>query len=441
MLVAATAFFVAVEFSLVAVDRSEVELAAATGDRRALMVSSALKRLSFHLSGVQLGITVCSVGLGMLAEPSIASLLAGPVGSVVGERRSETVSVILALLLATIVQMLVGELVPKAIAVGRPMGTARFLAPAERLYSGFFRPVIVLFSRAADAIVRRLGIEPTEELSQVRSRQELAKLVEASGVSGTLEPEEAALLSKTFRFRDKTVAEALTPRTSVAALSIEQRGSDLRQRSIETGFSRFLLYGTDLDDVVGFVHVKSLFDIEPTGRDDVLLAELRSDVIAVPESRVLDDLLLEMRAKAAYLAVVLDEYGGTAGIITLEDMLEEIVGEIDDEHDRSTGRASVWRWGGTSVLAGRLNLDEVADATGLELPDGEYETLAGFVLAQLGRIPAVGDDFVFEDWSFEVLEMDRHRVATVRIIEPRMIEGYGVLSQIRPVPDVPERST
>ncbi|MFN8052708.1 MAG: hemolysin family protein [Acidimicrobiales bacterium] len=420
VLVAATAFFVAVEFSLVAVDRSEVELAAAEGDRRAVLVAGALRRLSFHLSGVQLGITVCSVGIGVLAQPNIATLLQGPLDAVVGSRRSEAVSVVLALLIATVVQMLVGELIPKAIAVGRPLGTARFLAPAERVYSGFFRPVIVLFGSAADSVVRLFGVEPKEELSQVRSRHELAKLVESSGAEGTLGAAEVELLTRTFRFRDKTVAEVLTPRTAVEALSIDDRGADLRQRSIDTGFSRFVLAGADLDDVVGIVHVKSLFDLPPEERDEVPLSRLSTEALMVPESRQLDSMLVEMRATATYLAVVLDEYGGTAGIVTLEDLLEEIVGEIDDEHDLATGRASVWSWGGTSVLSGRLNLDEVFDSTGLRLPDGDgdFETLAGFVLAQLGRIPEVGDGFTFEDWTFEVLEMDRHRVATVRLVEP-----------------------
>ena len=417
VLVAATAFFVAVEFSLVAVDRNEVEIAAGGGDKRAAMVSASLKRLSFHLSGVQLGITVCSVGIGVLAEPNVASLLRSPIEAIVGAANAETVSVLLALLIATVVQMVVGELVPKAIAVARPLGTARFLAPAERVYSGVFRPVIVLFGGTADALVRRLGVEPTEELSQVRSRHELAKLVESSGAQGSLEPAEVELLTRTFRFRDKDAAEALTPRTAVVALSVDDCGADLRQRSAETGFSRFLLYGADLDDVVGLVHVKALFDIEPERRDTVPLVELRTDVLVVPESRPLDGLLLEMRASRVYLAVVLDEYGGTAGIITLEDLLEEIVGEIDDEHDQATDRAPVWSWGGTSVLAGRLSLDEVYDSTKLRLPEGDYETLAGFVLDQLGHIPEVGDGFTYENWSIDVLEMDRHRVASVRLVQ------------------------
>jgi len=418
VLVAATAFFVAVEFSLVAVDRNEVEIAVGEGDRRAAMVSSSLKRLSFHLSGVQLGITVCSVGIGVLAEPNVARLLRSPIEAVVGERRSEAVSVVVALFIATVVQMVVGELVPKAIAVGRPLGTARFLAPAERAYAAVFRPVIVLFAGTADAFVRRLGIEPTEELSQVRSRHELAKLVESSGVEGSLQPAEVELLTRTFRFRDKVVAEALTPRTAVEALPVVACGADLRQRSIETGFSRFVLYGSDLDDVVGVVHVKSLFDVEPARRDGVPLEELRTDVLVVPESRQLDSLLVELRAAHQYLAVVLDEYGGTAGIITLEDLVEEIVGEIDDEHDRAAGRAPVWTWGGTSVLAGRLGLDEVYDSTKLRLPDGDYETLAGFVLDQLGHIPEVGDGFTFEGWAIDVVDMDRHRVASVRLRAP-----------------------
>ena len=418
LLIAATAFFVAVEFSLVAVDRSEAELKAAEGDRRSGLVAASLRRLSFHLSGVQLGITVCSVGLGVLAGPNIATLLRGPVGSVFGEARSQAISVALALLLATVVQMLLGELIPKAVAVARPLGTARFLAPVERVYSGCFRPIIVLFGAAADRIVRLFGVEPAEELTHVRSRHDLAKLVEASGAEGTLAAAEVDLLSRTFRFREKTVAEVLTPRTAIEALHRDATGGELIDLSVATGHSRFLVYGADLDDVIGLVNVKSLFEYGPVERERVRVSELCSEAVMVPESQSLGRLLVDMRRDATALVVVLDEYGGTAGIATMEDLVEEIVGEIHDEYDVSSRSGGSWSRDGVSILAGRLNLEEVEEATGLTLPDGGYETLAGFVLDRLGRIPTVGDGFEFQDWQFEVMQMDRKRVAAVRLTEP-----------------------
>ena len=418
LLVVLNAFFVALEFSLVAVDRSEVDVAVDTGDRRAVAVSSALRRSSFYLSGVQLGITFCSVLLGFVAEPSVAHLLRPVLGSIVGADRSTTVSTVLALLLATVVQMLLGELVPKMIAVARPFRTARALAPAGRFYTAVFRPLIVVFSGAANALVRLVGIEPREEFSQVRSRHELVRLVQSSGEEGVLGAEEARLLSKAFDFPSKTAADSMTPRTEMRGLASDGHGAALRLASIETGLSRFPVVGADADDIVGVVDVKLLFGLAPEDRDEVPLVELMDEPMVVPESLPLDRLMFEMRERGVSLAVVLDEYGGTAGIISLEDVLEEIVGDIEDEHDQSPQRALAWRWGESWVMSGRLHPDEVRDHCGFVIPDGEYETLAGFVLARLGRIPAAGDHFLLDGWRIEVLEMDRHRVSMVRIEAP-----------------------
>jgi CBS domain containing-hemolysin-like protein len=406
----------------VAVDRASVELEAANGDRRSSLVVSSLKRLSFALSGVQLGITVCSVSLGFIAEPAVASALATPLAALVGEKRSGSVSIVLALAIATAVQMVVGELIPKAIAVGRPLGTAKFLAPVLRIYSAAFRPVIVVFGSAADRIVRLLGIEPAEELLQVRSRGELQRLVTTSGAEGTLEPDEVELLTKTFRFGEKSVAEILTPRIDMVTIGADATTADLRSLMADSGHSRFPVEGVDADDIIGVVHVKSLFDLSAESRANSPISPLITEVTAVPESRRLDDLLLEMREQRLYLVVVIDEYGGTAGIVTLEDLLEEIVGEIDDEHDGRRTRRAVARWGGSFVLNGGMNRDEVLDGCGFAVPEGEFETLAGFVLEQLGRIPEEGDAFEFDDWLFEVFEMDERRVSAVRVVAPEVGE-------------------
>ncbi|MEZ5323105.1 MAG: hemolysin family protein [Microthrixaceae bacterium] len=415
VLVAATAFFVAVEFSLVAVDRATVDVEADQGDRRSRLVGASLRRLSFHLSGVQLGITVCSVALGVLAEPGIASLLRGPLRSLLGVRWGNTTAIVTALVVATVVQMVVGELIPKAVALSRPLATAKSLAPAQRVYSWLSAPVVVLFGGVANGVVRLLGVEPTEELNQVRSRRELAILVEASGREGDLAQAEFDLLRRTFAFRDKTVAEALTPRTAVVALPRSATGHELRLLSARTGHSRVVIHDGDLDGVVGVVHVKRLSGLPVSERDTVSLADLVEEVPMVPESRSLSAMLEEMRSTRTHMAVVLDEYGGTAGIVTMEDLVEQIVGDIDDEHDRDLD-SGITVWGDAVLVGGDAHADELYETLGFEMPSGEYETVAGWLLAVLGRIPVEGDAVEFDGWRFDVVEMDRRRILTIRAV-------------------------
>jgi CBS domain containing-hemolysin-like protein len=279
-----------------------------------------------------------------------------------------------------------------------------------------FAPVIRLFGGLADRAVRLLGIEPAEELSTVRSRQELVTLVRRSRTEGTLDAAEAVLLTRAFRFGDKSAADALTPRTDIVSLRTTDAGADLLERSTATGLSRFPVVGADLDDIVGVVHVKALIDVPFDERATVAVAELMSEPFVVPESRDLGHLLLEMREQRAQLTVVLDEYGGTAGIVTLEDLLEEIVGDIEDEHD--PGRRTARPLGRTLLVPGGLHRDEVVDTLGFELPDGEFETLAGYLLDRLGHIPTVGEQVVDDGWTFTVVTMDRRRIDTVQVSPP-----------------------
>jgi CBS domain containing-hemolysin-like protein len=365
---------------------------------------------------VQLGITACSLVLGFVAEPTVATALRGPLEGFVSEDAAATASVVIALAIATVVQMVVGELIPKAVAVSRPMDTARSVALPMVVYMRVFGPVIRLFGGLADRAVRGLGIEPREELSTVRSRQELERLVRTSHTEGTLDDAEAVLLRRAFRFGDKSAADAITPRPDVVTLRGDDRGAQLLVRSTETGLSRFPVIEADLDDIVGVVHVKSLIDVPFAERASVSVRDLMAPPFVVPESRDLGHLLLEMREQRAQLAVVLDEYGGTAGILTLEDLLEEIVGEIDDEHDP---RRRVSRpLGRTLLVPGGLHRDEVVDVVGLELPDGDYETLAGYLLDRLGRIPVVGDEVAADGWTFTIVAMDRRRIETVQVVRP-----------------------
>jgi len=423
LLIIANGFFVAAEFALVAVDRTKVERDAAEGGRRARSTVGLLRRLSFHLSGAQLGITVTSLLIGLLTEPSIATLLRPALEPLVGESAVRVVSLALAIGIATTVQMVVGELIPKGLAVARPERAAYLLAPVVRLYGIVFGPIIGFLQGAANRTVRLLGVEPTEELSQVRTLRELQVMVSASSEKGAIDDTARQLLTRSIRFEGKTAEDVLVPRTAVQSLPRQASVADLATLALASGHSRFLVYGEDIDDIVGSVHVRSVHGVPRAERASTPILPLIRPVFAVPESRELGDVLVDLRRAGTHLAVVVDEYGGTAGIVTLEDVLEEIVGEIGDEHDPHRGREGVvtageWRMSGLS------SPDEVGDRTGFVVPEGQYETLGGFVLDRLGRIAVLGDRFEIDGWSIEVVEMDRRRVSMVRLVPPS-VESRG----------------
>jgi CBS domain containing-hemolysin-like protein len=418
LLIVTTGVFVAAEFALVAVDRSRIEREASEGKRAARTAAALLHRLSFHLSGAQLGITVTSLLLGFIAEPTVAELLEAPLAKVVGERSAHGLALAVALALVTVVSMVASELVPKNLAIARPMRSALVLAGPIRVYGLVFGPVIRFLNNAANWAVRRLGIEPQEELASVRSLEELELLIRSSGEEGTLDPQDVTLLTRTIRFGNKTAADALVPRLQMATVGRDDTVADLVAIAVGTGFSRFPVYGTDLDDIVGVVHVKDVYRLPVASRQETSVAEVMHDPFVVPETRDLESLLVALREQGTHLAVVVDEYGGTAGLITLEDLLEEIVGEIDDEYDPAPELLTVVEPSGTFVVPGSHHPDEVFELTGFEMPEGEYETLAGFVLDRLGHIPEAGEEVVHEGWTIEVVEMDRLRIATVRLSAP-----------------------
>jgi CBS domain containing-hemolysin-like protein len=382
-----------------------VDALAAEGDRRARQTATELRRLSFHLSAMQLGITITSLVLGFVAEPTVAAVLERVIPS-------HAASVVLALVLVTVATMVVGELIPKGVAIARPLQVVLRLIGPTRAYGRAFGPLIRVLNRAADAAVRRLGIEPREELRSVRTMEELELLIRSSGEEGTLEREAFELLTRTIRFAHKTAADALVPRVDMAVLERDASIDDLVRRSVETGFSRFPVIGDDLDDVLGVVHVKDALGVEPSARAATPVGPLASDALVVPEGIDLETLLTRLRDVGQQLAVVLDEHGGVAGIVTLEDLLEEIVGEIEDEHDRPE---PVRR---PDDVDGTIHLDDLFEETGLRLPEGEYETLAGFVMDRLGRIPRAGDRVEHDDWVLEVRAMERRRVARVHVTPP-----------------------
>jgi CBS domain containing-hemolysin-like protein len=427
-LIAANAMFCAAEFALVAVDRSRLALAVEAGSRRARLLTAMLPRLNFFLSGAQLGITITSIGLGFVAEPYIADLLRPLLDDFVSERTARTISLALALALATAVQLVFAEVVPKNVAVSRPERTGLALAIPLRIFSTLFGPVVNLLNDCAAWIVRRFGVEPREELESIRSIDELAVAIRASGEGGRLDPEATRLLTRSIRFGVKEAADVLVPRLSVVAVPDTVSVADLADTSLRSGYSRLPVYGRDLDDVVGVALAKDVLAIEPDQRAATPVTAITGSVDAVPINAPLDDLLGRMRATGKQLVLVVDEYGGTAGIVTLEDLLEEIVGDIEDEYDepRLTRPAPP----GMLVLGGDLRLDEVEEALGLVLPEGDYETLAGFLLSQLGRIPRPGDFVTWQGWRFDIFEMDRRRISRV-VVHPGEPDTDGLIDERR----------
>ncbi|MBG6139560.1 CBS domain containing-hemolysin-like protein [Longispora fulva] len=396
------------------VDRGLIEQQAAAGDRKSKTVQKALRNLSFQLSGAQLGITITALLSGYLAKPAIAHLI-HPVIS------NDGVATGVALGIATLFSMLFGELVPKNAALAKPMPIARATAAGQRQFSRVFGWLIRILNGSANFLVRRLGIEPQEELASARSPEELGLLVAMSAKAGAMDSETAALLRRTIRFGDKRAAEAMTPRVDVVALAADATVADMINRVRETGRSRFPVYVDTLDQVVGVATIADALAIDPAHRAFVRVRNVAREPVFVPESLDLDAVLDELRRGDSDLAIVVDEYGGTDGVVTIEDLVEELVGEIVDEHDRRELAAPVV----SETVSGVLREDEVQEQTGFTLPDGPYETLAGFLLAQLGHLPQVGERVEYEGWEFTVTEMDKHRIEQVKVHPPASEDEDG----------------
>jgi CBS domain containing-hemolysin-like protein len=417
LLTLGTAIFVAAEFSLVALDRSTVERAIENGDKRAVGVLAAVRTLSTQLSGAQVGITITTLIVGYLVQPSLATLLAAPLGAVGLEGAAEEgVAATLALAIATAFSMVVGELIPKNLAISVPLATAKVVAGPQRIFSASVSPLITVLNGSANRLLRLVGVEPQEELSAGRSPEELAALVRHSAAAGTLDQQTAELITRSLGFAGRTAADVMTPRVRMLVLQREQRAAEVIGLARRSGHSRFPVIDGDLDDVVGVVHLKSAVAVPRERRDDVPVAAIMSEALRVPETVRLDPLLVELRALGLQLAVVVDEYGGTAGVVTLEDLVEELVGEVADEHDRSRP-GIVHRRDGAWLVPGLMRPDEVRDKTGVDVPDGPaYETLGGFVMSGLGRIPQVGDEIPVEGAVLRVERMEGRRVDRVRMV-------------------------
>lgn len=416
-LVAACGIFVAAEFALVTADRPSIERAAERGERGARGVLAALRTLSTQLSGAQLGITVTNLAIGFLTEPAIAELLRGPLrGLGVGGGAVDALSVTIAMALATAVTMVFGELVPKNLALSSPLATAKMVQGPQRAFTRAAGLLIRSLNATSNALLHPLGISPQEELASARSAQELFSLVGRSAEHGTLSQETATLVQRSLLFGDRTAEDVMTPRMRMRTVHADEPISEVITLTRRTGHSRFPVLGADSDDVVGVIHIKNAVGVAEEARDRTPVREVMVAPVTVPSTLLLEPLLETLRAGGLQMAIVVDEFGGTDGLVTAEDLIEEIVGDVVDEHDRVSPRA-LRRHDGTWLLSGLLRPEEAGNITGIEIPtDDTYQTLGGLMARALGRIPRGGDTTLLDGVRYTVERMDGRRVDRVRLV-------------------------
>ncbi len=435
-LVLACGGFVAAEFALVTVDRSTVERAAERGDRGADGTLAALRSLSTQLSAAQLGITITNLAIGFLAEPAIARLIDLPLAALgVPEDAITPVALTIALSLSTILTMVLGELVPKNLAIARPLETARAVQGFQRGFTTSMAYPIRWLNGSANVVVGWFGVEPQEELRSARGPEELGLLVRRSAQQGVLDRPTADLLERSIAFGRRVAGDIMTSRVRMASIDVGEPVVRVIELARDTGHSRFPVVRGSADDIVGVVHVKHAVAVPVEDRATVGVGEIAVAAVTAPDSLALDPLLDLLRREGLQMAVVVDEYGGTAGVVTLEDVVEEIVGDIADEHDQPGSRASQ-RDDGSWLLAGLLRPDEVADLTGVSLPeDRDYDTIAGLILDVLGKIPAPGDTVTIElpapsddlkDERRDAPAVPRFAVLTVERLDGRRVDRVAL---------------
>lgn len=417
LLIGANGVFVAFEFGLVASRRGILEESAARGDRGAAAAVRQLDNVSLVLSTAQFGITATSLVVGFLAEDAIGATVVDPLLATLGmgEGARTGVAIAIAFALSTVLQMLLGELGPKNYALAVPERTASVLAIPVRLFGIVLGPVIRLFDASAAVITERVfGTEVAEERLTGYDADELTQIIAASRDADQLTDHQGELLTRAVVLGDRRVHEVMVPRTRVEFLDADDTLDDLRSAARRTGHSRFPVRGVDDDDVVGTVHIKDVLSVAPTDRATTRLGSIAAPAVLVPESEPLRRLLARLRGRKRTFAMVIDEYGGVAGIVTVEDVVEELVGEIEDEFDDVAGpvrRVGPARW----LVDGTVRVDTVSEVLGWEVPTGDYETVAGFVIDRLGRIPSTGSSVRLDGWEFVAQRVDGVRLAQVLV--------------------------
>ena len=424
VLVAANAFFVLGEFALITVDRGQLQERAESGDSSSRALLDSTRELTRHLSAAQFGITISSLLIGFVSEPLVASAIHPLVSGLPlpEEDLALAISLGLALAISTYLQLVLGEQVPKAMAIANPMRFGLLVIRPLRAFAWLAGPIVRLLNGLADTVVRRMGVEPRSELTAARSIEELEVVIRESAARGTIDRATGRLLSRAIKFADRTAHDAMTPRNQVVTAPATASATDALIAAARSGHTGLPVLGPNPEDIIGVARVEDALALSPELRAHTRLASLAQRTLVVPESKDLLSLIGEMRRQRIQLAAVIDEYGGLAGIVTDEDVLEELVGEIEE------GRpgASVTRE--TGLVPGWAREDQVREETGFSVPagHGEYETLAGFLLSRFGRIPSVGEVTVADGWRLEVTELDEHRIAWVRVTPPAAEHGGGV---------------
>ncbi|MEX1177318.1 MAG: hemolysin family protein [Nitriliruptor sp.] len=410
--------FVAAEIALLAARRTRVEEAAEAGDRRAVRALASLRELSVTFSGAQLGITMCSLGLGAVAEPAVASLFAGWLSQgPVPEGAVPIIAVVLALTVVVFLHMVIGEMAPKNLALARAESVAFVLARPFGLFVLVLRPLIVLLNGMANLLVRAVRVEPVDEHKLVHTAEELALVVAESGDRGTIEAQDARVISAALQLAGIDAEDAMTARVDLVGVPEKATLGEALVVAATSGHTRLPVYRDDLDHVVGLINVKDILVGDVGDPDTATVDEVLRPIPAVPGSRDLESLLREMLEGRDHAVLVVDEYGGTAGLVTLEDVLEELVGEIDDEFDEAGQRPrdteSVW------VVPGTYRRDELERLSGLELLEGDAETVSGWITERLGRLVETGDRWITGDgWTLTVLGLDGRRADEVEVRSP-----------------------
>ena len=414
-LVLMNGFFVAAEFALVGARRSKLQEMVDGGDRLSKLAIKAIDNLDRYISATQLGITIASLALGWVGEPVVAALidsLLGMFGIEPSPGATHTAAgIAVGFAVITFLHVVFGELAPKTVALVMPERLSGWVAMPLMFFARLMTPFIALLNGTANAFLRLFGIQPMSESRHVHSPEELRMLVMQARAHGTLDESDSAMLAGVFDFHEKKVQDVMRPRTEMAALSIDDTEAEVRETLSRERYSRYPVYQESLDDVVGVFLAKDLWLHDP--RMPFSLRQFVRDPLYVPATRSAVRVLDDLRKTRAHMAVVLDEYGGTAGIVTMEDLIEEVIGDIADEYDM-VSRESV-EVNGVLELAGNLSLIDVRTDHRVSIPEGDWTTLGGYVFARLGRIPRVGDRVTYPGGDLEVIAMDGRRVAGVRI--------------------------
>ena len=414
LLVALNAFFVAAEFSLVAVRRSRIDEMAESGDSGARNVQRALTHLDRYIAGTQLGITIASLALGWVGEPAMAVLIDNFLGlfglPAAPEGVHSGVALAFSFFFLMFLHIVLGELAPKSLALVNPEGVAKMVSTPLRVFSRVMAPIIWLFNGAANSFLRLFGVSPSSEVHS-HSPDELRLLVMQARAHGTLDESDSAMLAGVFDFHEKKARDVMRPRTDVVALDVESTEAEVWAAVREERYSRYPVYRETLDDVIGVFLAKDLWLNEST--KPFSLVELTREPLYVPDSRPAEKVLDDLRRTRAHMAVVLDEYGGTAGIITMEDLIEEVIGDISDEYDLASRTAI--ESNGVLELDGTMSLIDVRSDHRVQIPEGDWTTLGGYAFAKLGRLPRMGDRVPVPGGELEVIAMDGRRIAALRV--------------------------